>query len=187
MQEREKWGGRMSAIQLESLQEHYAIPAGYCIAESNDDTVQTISLMWVVGEEPEAVYQVLVRSAANAYLAENNCKHIDVWRSCRVEHEAVLTPFARAIFDCLLRQCTVWVSDEQQTDDMERFWAYRLHQSLAMPNRDVYYIDIGSQGRPTVEQIQSEEALSDAYLPKVWGSDAACLGKGFLIAPTGVS
>lgn len=177
----------MSAIQLEKLWSDYVIPAGYRVAESSNGTVQTISLVWVAGEEPEMVYEALVRSADNACLAEKNCKHLDVWRTCKAEHEAVLTPFARAIFDCLSAQCTIWVSDEQQTDDMARFWAYRLHESLAMPNREVCYIniDIVSRGHPTVEPINSGEALSDIYLPKSWGTDAARLGKGFLIAPTG--
>jgi hypothetical protein len=177
----------MSAIQLERLHEHYIVPAGYNVAESSNGTVQTISLMWVAGEEPETVYEVSLRSADYAYLAEHNCKHVDVWRTCKAEYEAVLSPFARAMFSCIAAQCTIWVSDEQQTNDMARFWAYRLHESVAVMNREVYYIkiDIDSQRRLTVEQIKSGEDLSDIYLPKAWGTDAARLGQGFLIVPTG--
>jgi len=163
--------------------DNYVVPAGYSVVESSSGSVQTVSLMSMAGEKQEAVYEVVVRSVDNAYLAENNCKHLDVWRTCKAEHEAVLTPFARAIFACIAAQCTIWVSDEQQRADVRQFWRYRLHESVVMPNLDVFYIDTGSQERPTVELVKDAEALSDIYFPKSWGTDAERLGKGFIIAP----
>lgn len=172
----------------------FAFPAGYRLLASNkapsaDGTLQTICLIYTGSGEPETIYKVkiIARYAPNAYLSIPNCTQLLVWRQISGQHGHVLWQFARKVFDHLLSLHNIMITDEQQTVDGKRFWLDRLGESLAMPDRHVYYIDLSeldADKSPKVTEITSLDSLMENFIPNGWGFDETHKDRAFLISKT---
>lgn len=169
----------------------FAVPVGYRLLASNpvdteEGLVQTICLVFDGGEQSETVYKVkmIVRNEPNAYLPIKNCTQLIVWRQAGV-HGHVLGGFPRLIFNDLLRSHNIMITDEQQTEDGKRFWLDRMGESFAIPNRNVYYIDLESLDSdlaPVVTRIHDFEELMETYVPIGWGRDEQHKNRVFVIS-----
>ena len=175
----------------------FAVPAGYQLVasspvQSQEGEVQTICLIYSGGDEAEIVYKVkmIVRNEPNAYLPIKNCTQLIVWRQVAGPHGAVLSGFARTVFNFLLRSHNIMISDEQQSADGQRFWLDRMGESFVIADRNVYYIDLNElddEMVPTVNHIHNFDELMEEYVPKGWGTGEEHKNRAFIISTQNLS
>ncbi|EGR1298349.1 hypothetical protein EAF56_20395 [Vibrio alginolyticus] len=175
----------------------FAVPAGYQLVsnaptKTEEGEVQTICLIYSGGNEAETVYKVkmIVRNEPNAYLPVKNCTQLIVWRQAAGPHGAVLSGFARNVFNFLLRSHNIMITDAQQTADGKRFWLDRMGESFAIGDRGVYYINLNELDNsltPVIERVQTFDELMEVYVPKGWGADEDHRNMAFIISTQNLS
>lgn len=100
-----------------------------------------------------------------------------VWADPSNEDELVGLP--KKVFNNLLQEYAIIISDSEQTPDGKRFWERRILQSMNS-GFFVYYVDTNQLG--SLERIHNREAFFDHYLPIGWGNDKEHQGRLFVIS-----
>ena len=166
---------------------NWIVPYGYELLASrpsleDEGTKQTIALVF----QGQTVYKVqtFVRNSPNAYMNEKNFTQLIVWRASGHD-PAVISGFARAMFNHLLQSYNIVISDEHQSEDGKRFWIDRMSESFKMFNRKVYYIDLNELDddmTPIITEIISRDELYEKYIPMGWGPEPEFKDRAFVIS-----
>lgn len=143
--------------------ENWIPPAGYDFRISLDR--KQIRLI----HSGETVYYVKLKNAADILPNIPYVTQIGVWRSQLPEHHSAVTGLAARVFNWLLINHIVVISDTEQTRDGARFWSERIRYAISYPNQHVYYWD-GTQEDAEPIEITDQDTFSDIWEGgKFWG------------------
>ncbi len=166
---------------------NYALFKGYQLLASrplieDEGVKQTICLIY----DDETIYKVktFVRNSPNAYMNEKNFTQLIVWRVSGHD-PAVISGFARAMFNHLLQSHNIVISDEHQSEDGKRFWVDRMSESFNIFDRKVSYIDLNELDddmTPIITEIISRDELFEKYIPMGWGPEPEFKDRAFVIS-----
>ncbi|MGF1756656.1 hypothetical protein L4D76_01650 [Photobacterium sagamiensis] len=136
----------------------------------------------------ETVYKVTVlsRPSPNAYLAIENCSQVLVWRQIAGPHSAATRGLPTLIFNHLLDNHNIVITDDQQTEDGKRFWLDRMGESFTTSNKSVYFVDLNevfeSSMTPRVSHVATFHDLLEDYVPYGWGSTEEFKDRVFILS-----
>ncbi|MEZ8348519.1 hypothetical protein AB4456_10545 [Vibrio splendidus] len=175
----------------------FIVPHGYRLLSGTDKVteegiVKNICLVTDSANDSETVYKVklIVRSEPNSYLPCKNCTQLIVWRAVGGRHSAVTSGFPAKIFNHLLDNYDIMITDEQQTSDGKRFWMDRIGEAIELPAQHVYYVDLNNlddEMSPIVEGISDFEDFITEFEPKGWGNDEEHRNRAFMISKSDLS
>ena len=166
---------------------NYALFDGYELLASrplfeDEGVKQTICLTY--GNETIYKVKTFVRNSPNAYMTEKNLTQLIVWRASGHD-PAVISGFARMMFNHLLESYNIVISDEHQSEDGKRFWLDRLSESFRIHDRKVYYIDLNDLNddmTPLIIEIENDDELKEIYIPLGWGTEVEFKDRAFVIS-----
>lgn len=174
----------------------FVVPAGYQlrvdIEKETTDGIKREICFITEGEEPETIYKVqtIYRHESNAYMRSKNCTQLLIWRTSNAKHAYVLQDFPKKIFNHLLSQYDIMITDDQQTEDGKRFWESRMSEAIYIENRCLYYIDLQKRDNemvPYLEEITTQDELTDKYIPQGWGEGEEFRNRIFVISTRNIN
>jgi len=127
--------------------------------------------------DPRIVYAVNIQ-LSDKKIAQQSCSQVMVWSDPLEEELTIGLP--KKVFNSLLDEHIIMISDDEQTDDGKRFWERRIVQAIREPHH-VYYYDSHQLGSSLIDIVSAEEFL-DKYEPMGWGKDDKHKGKMFIIS-----
>ncbi|MEJ2765195.1 hypothetical protein VV869_14640 [Photobacterium sp. MCCC 1A19761] len=138
--------------------------------------------------DSETVYKVTVlsRPSPNAYLAIENCSQVLVWRQIAGPHSAATRGLPTLVFNHLLDNHNIVISDDQQTEDGKRFWLDRMGESFTTSNKSIYYVDLNvvfeDSMTPRIAHIATFHDLLEHYVPNGWGNTEEFKDRLFILS-----
>ncbi|NOQ37243.1 MAG: hypothetical protein GQ569_15355 [Methylococcaceae bacterium] len=115
-------------------------------------------------ECPRIAYAVDIE-VTNEKIHHKSCTQVIVWASPR--NEELLVGFPRKVFNHLLQEYVIMITDKQQTPDGKRFWERRIIQALE-DNKFVYFCDKSQEGLD-LPMIKNEDDFFEIFEPMGWG------------------
>lgn len=128
---------------------------------------------------PRIAYAVDIE-LTNEKIYHKSCTQVIVWASPR--NEELLVGFPRKVFNHLLQEYVIMITDKQQTPDGKRFWERRIIQALE-DNHFVYFCD-KNKAELNLQEIINEDDFFETFEPIGWGDDKVHLHKLFVISLT---
>lgn len=146
----------------------YQAPHGYrFVSNRAKDQFRLIAL----GEKPEAVYALKIIFRDDIAYGQKSCTQVMVWRTSKAGHSRVLSGLASLVFDHLLSEHIIMVSDDMQTSDGRRFWMSRMSEALNA-GYFVYMAD-GTEETFPLHPITNDDQLYDSWCV----DDVACTSR----------
>lgn len=130
-------------------------------------------------DNPRIVYAVDIQ-LSDKKIAQQSCSQVMVWSDPLEEELTIGLP--KKVFNSLLDEHIIMISDDEQTEDGKRFWERRIVQAIR-DQHHVYYYDSLQLGSSLID-IDSAEEFLDKYEPMGWGRDEQHKGKMFIISKT---
>ncbi|NOQ36952.1 MAG: hypothetical protein GQ569_13855 [Methylococcaceae bacterium] len=128
-------------------------------------------------DNPRIAYAVDIE-VTEEKINHKSCTQVIVWAS--PENEELLIGFPRKVFNHLLQQYVIMITDKQQTPDGKRFWERRIIQAFN-DNHFVYFCDKNKNGN-VLQSILNKDDFFEIFEPLGWGNDAAHQHKLFVIS-----
>ena len=128
-------------------------------------------------ENPRIAYALDIE-VTDEKIYHKSCTQVIVWASPR--NEELLIGFPRKVFNHLLQQYVIMITDKQQTADDKRFGERRIIQALE-DKRYVYFCDTGD-ANSDLQRISNEDDFFEIFEPLGWGNDKLHQHKLFVIS-----
>ncbi len=128
---------------------------------------------------PRIAYAVDIEISAEK-INHKSCTQVLVWANPK--NAECLIGFPRKVFNHLLQNYVIMITDKQRTLDGQRFWERRIVQALE-DNCFVYYCD-KSENKHALQRIENADDFFEFFEPLGGGNDKAHQHKLFIISLT---
>jgi len=128
---------------------------------------------------PRIAYAVDIEISAEK-INHKSCTQVLVWAN--PNNAEFLIGFPRKVFNHLLQNYVIMITDKQQTPDGKRFWERRIVQALE-DDCFVYYCD-KSENKHALQRIENADDFFEFFEPLDWGNDKTHQNKLFIISLT---
>ncbi|WP_273803060.1 hypothetical protein [Providencia rettgeri] len=145
---------------------NFVLPEGYRLVKSRKKEQYRLI---AEGEKPETVYLVELRFRQDIVIGKTTCTQVKVWRTFAPDHKATIKDLPERFFVYLLNTYNIMVTDEEQTEDGQRFWENMIN--WAFFNHYFVYASNGEEEERPLARIANMEDFYLNWMDVYWGKD----------------
>lgn len=168
-----------------------SLPEGYRLLQSSNvhtgkpDTEQ-IKIRLVFGDE---VIYVVNLNVLGSVVNGKHCAQMMIWRTLDDAHATALIGFGRKMFEHLVEEYVVIVTDSKQTLVSRNFWEARIANAFKNSVR-IYYTDMNELDGDMiniVHRVHSQEEFYNIWFDHGWGQTEEYKDRLFIISKNELS